>query len=77
LQTHRGLQAWSTTLQVRQPLTLTLLLLNSFTERQTRSMEDYIETSVMVQYNNDNWFLVSWVTQSSTFSQFQLRIWPE
>ena len=28
------------------------LLSNSFTERQTRSMEDYIETSVMVQYNN-------------------------
>ena len=28
------------------------LLSNSFTERQTRSMEDYIETSVMLQYNN-------------------------
>ena len=28
------------------------LLSNSFTERQARSMEDYIETSVMVQYNN-------------------------
>jgi len=56
LQTQRGLQAWSTTLKstdlkldLRQPLTLTLLLLNNFTERQTRSMEDYIETSVMVQ----------------------------
>jgi len=39
-------------LDLRQPLTLILLLSNSFTERQTRSMEDYVETSVMVQYNN-------------------------
>ena len=28
------------------------LLSNSFTERQARSIENYIETSVMVQYNN-------------------------
>jgi len=56
LQTHRGLQALYKSidlkLDLRQPLTLTLLLSNCFTERQTRGMEDYIETSVMVQYNN-------------------------
>ena len=28
------------------------LLSNSFTERQARCMEDYIETSVMLQYNH-------------------------
>ena len=27
------------------------ILSNSFTDRQTRSLEDYTETSVMLQYN--------------------------
>jgi len=38
-------------LDLRQPMTLTSLLSNNF-KRQTRSMEEYIETSAMVQYNN-------------------------
>jgi len=54
------LPKWSTAFKVAlliQPSTAAAervfsLLSNSFTERQTRSMEDYIETSVMVQYND-------------------------
>ena len=30
------------------------ILSSSFTERQTSSLEDYIETSVMLQYNNSH-----------------------